>query len=66
MSFLNQVVVMDEGKIIAQGLPREIGEELKQKNHGMFLSMPIPMQIFYCTLFIVVCIHSSNHSMVFI
>lgn len=44
--YANQVVVMDEGKIIAQGLPREIGEELKQKNHGMFLSMPIPMQIY--------------------
>ena len=44
--YANQVVVMDEGKIIAKGLPREIGEELKQKNHGMFLSMPIPMQIY--------------------
>ena len=44
--YANQVVVMDEGEIIARGLPREIGEELKQKNHGMFLSMPIPMQIY--------------------
>ncbi len=40
------VFVMDEGKLIARGEPRKIGEELKQQSHGMFLSMPVPMQIY--------------------
>ena len=40
------VFVMDEGELIASGAPREIGEILKKKNHGMFLSMPAPMQIY--------------------
>ena len=40
------VFVMDEGELIASGAPREIGEILKEKQHGMFLSMPVPMQIY--------------------
>ena len=40
------VFVMDEGELIASGAPREIGEILKEKKHGMFLSMPVPMQIY--------------------
>ena len=42
----DQVVVMDEGEVIASGAPREIGDILKRKQHGMFLSMPVPMQIY--------------------
>lgn len=42
----DQVFVMDEGALIASGKPGEIGEILKQKQHGMFLSMPVPMQIY--------------------
>lgn len=42
----DQVVVMDEGEIIASGTPREIGNELRTLGHDMFLSMPAPMQIF--------------------
>ena len=38
--------VMDEGELTASGAPREIGEILKEKKHGMFLSMPVPMQIY--------------------
>lgn len=41
-----KVFVMDEGRLVTQGSPREIGEELKRQKHGMFLSMPIPMQIY--------------------
>ncbi|MFR6580887.1 MAG: hypothetical protein ACLURP_01680 [Ruminococcus sp.] len=26
--------------------PREIGTKLKEQHHGMFLSMPVPMQIY--------------------
>ncbi len=41
-----KVFVMDQGRLVAQGAPREIGEELKKQKHGMFLSMPVPMQIY--------------------
>ncbi len=40
------VFVMDSGELIASGAPQEIGEALKEKQHGMFLSMPVPMQIY--------------------
>lgn len=42
----HQVFVMDRGELIAKGKPREIGEELKAQEHGMFLSMPVPMQVY--------------------
>lgn len=41
-----KVFVMDGGRLITEGAPREIGEELKRRGHGMFLSMPVPMQIY--------------------
>ena len=42
----DKVYVMDKGSLLTQGTPREIGEFLKEKHHGMFLSMPVPMQIY--------------------
>lgn len=42
----NKVFVMDQGRLIAEGAPGEIGLKLKARDHGMFLSMPVPMQIF--------------------
>ena len=42
----DKVIVMDQGSVIAQGLPREIGKELRGMGHDMFLSMPAPMQIY--------------------
>lgn len=42
----DKVIVMDQGIVIAQGLPREIGKELRGMGHDMFLSMPAPMQIY--------------------
>ena len=44
--FADKVFVMDQGKLITGGTPGEIGLELKRREHGMFLSMPVPMQIF--------------------
>lgn len=44
--FADKVFVMDQGKLITEGKPGEIGLELKRREHGMFLSMPVPMQIF--------------------
>ena len=42
----DRVVVMDEGQILCVGTPTEIGEELKKRNHEMFLAMPVPMQVY--------------------
>ena len=42
----DRVYVMDKGRLLTQGAPREIGEFLKREHHGMFLSMPVPMQIY--------------------
>ncbi len=42
----DQIYVMDEGRIIKKGNPKEIGHALKEMKHDMFLAMPTPMQIF--------------------
>lgn len=47
--YADQVFVMDEGTLFMEGTPREIGTKLKEQHHGMFLSMPVPMQIYVGT-----------------
>ena len=42
----DRVVVMDQGKIYAQGTPAEIGNVLRKADHEMFLAMPVPMQVY--------------------
>ena len=42
----DQVIVMDQGRIIAIGNPREVGVKLNLDNHDMFEAMPAPMKIF--------------------
>ena len=42
----DKVYVMDKGRMIADGTPYEIGEQLRTMGHDMFLSMPAPMQIY--------------------
>ena len=42
----DKVYVLDQGGLLTQGTPGEIGEFLKKEHHGMFLSMPVPMQIY--------------------
>lgn len=44
--YADRVFVMDEGTLFLEGTPREIGTKLKEHHHGMFLSMPVPMQIY--------------------
>ena len=44
--YADRVFVMDEGTLFMEGTPREIGTKLKEQHHGMFLSMPVPMQIY--------------------
>ncbi|MBO4359919.1 MAG: ATP-binding cassette domain-containing protein, partial [Eubacteriaceae bacterium] len=43
----DRVVVMEEGRILTTGSPRDIGDELRRKESDMFSAMPSPVQIFY-------------------
>ncbi len=42
----DRVLVMDEGKLICDGTPEDVGKLLKEMEHGMFLAMPTPMRIY--------------------
>lgn len=42
----DRVLVMDEGRLICDGTPEEVGRQLKERHHGMFLAMPAPMRIY--------------------
>ncbi|OQB12907.1 MAG: putative HMP/thiamine import ATP-binding protein YkoD [Firmicutes bacterium ADurb.Bin193] len=42
----DRVIVMDEGRIIADGAPAAVGEQLKALEHDMFVALPAPMRIF--------------------
>ncbi len=41
----DRVIVMDEGKIIANEAPNEVGRILKVKNHDMYKALPTPMRV---------------------
>ncbi|MGI6108770.1 MAG: ABC transporter ATP-binding protein [Eubacteriaceae bacterium] len=41
----DRAIVMEDGRVIAQGKPGEIGPELKKKKNRMFAAMPAPIQI---------------------
>ena len=41
----SRAVVMDEGRILCSGAPRDVGHVLRESGHGMFLAMPAPMRI---------------------
>ena len=41
----SRAVVMEGGKIICEGTPAEVGEALRQRGHGMFHAMPVPMRV---------------------
>ena len=47
--YADKVFVMDKGRVYLEGSPREIGQKLREEKHGMFLSMPVPMQIYGTT-----------------
>ena len=42
----HRVLVMDNGTLIADGTPAQVGEALKASGHRMFASMPTPMQVY--------------------
>lgn len=41
----DQVLLMDQGKLIAAGAPKEIGHQLQSSQGDLFVAMPAPMQI---------------------
>ena len=43
----DKVVVMEQGRIIAEDEPRKVGEFLKEENSQMFAAMPTPVQVYY-------------------
>ena len=43
----DKIVVIEDGKVIADDEPRKIGEFLREGNNRMFAAMPTPVQIFY-------------------
>ena len=45
----DRVIVMDNGKIIANDSPRRVGEQLYAQNHEMFAALPTPVRVFYGT-----------------
>lgn len=46
MPLADRVLVMDGGKIIADGMPKEVGQMLDRENHRMFYAMPVPMRVY--------------------
>ncbi|SFB03790.1 energy-coupling factor transport system ATP-binding protein [Acetitomaculum ruminis DSM 5522] len=43
--YATKIIVIDNGKKLIEGNPREAGEELRRLKHKMFLALPAPMQI---------------------
>ncbi|MDR2090025.1 MAG: ATP-binding cassette domain-containing protein [Clostridiales Family XIII bacterium] len=41
----DRVVVMEAGRIVADGSPAAVGAALRESGHGMFCAMPVPMRI---------------------
>ena len=46
----DRAIVMDGGKIIADGRPRDIGRLLHEQKNDMFAAMPTPVRVFYSAL----------------
>lgn len=45
--YADRAVVMENGRIIADGAPREIGKALYAQKNKMFAAMPTPVRVFY-------------------
>ena len=43
----DRAVVMDQGKVIANDMPRNIGKLLYEQQNPMFTAMPTPVRVFY-------------------
>ncbi|MBQ3181274.1 MAG: ATP-binding cassette domain-containing protein [Clostridia bacterium] len=42
----DRVVILDDGKVVADSTPEKICNILKSQNHDMYLALPTPMRIF--------------------
>ncbi len=45
--YADRAIVMDGGRIIADGAPRDIGKLLYEQRNDMFAAMPTPVRVFY-------------------
>lgn len=41
----SRAVVMDQGRVLCEGAPADVGKALRKQGHGMFQAMPVPMRI---------------------
>ncbi|MDR1028143.1 MAG: ATP-binding cassette domain-containing protein, partial [Clostridiales Family XIII bacterium] len=41
----SRAVVMDRGRLVADGKPEAVGAALRASGHGMFRAMPVPMRV---------------------
>lgn len=49
ISLSDRILLLDEGSLLADGTPDFVCSVIKEKSHGMFLSLPTPAKIF-CSL----------------
>jgi energy-coupling factor transporter ATP-binding protein EcfA2/uncharacterized membrane protein len=42
----DRAIVMDNGEILVSGTPKEVGEQLRDMQHDMFVAMPTPMRVY--------------------
>ena len=42
----DRIIIMDEGRIVAEGTPYKIGEILKSINHEMYQALPVPVRVY--------------------
>lgn len=43
--YATRIIAMDEGRIVCDNTPKEVGLALKEQNSGMFLAMPTAMRV---------------------
>ncbi|MFR8975861.1 MAG: ABC transporter ATP-binding protein, partial [Eubacteriales bacterium] len=42
----DRVIVLEEGRMIADSTPGGVGAKLKQMNHELFVALPTPMRVY--------------------
>ena len=47
--YADRAIVMDEGRVIADDTPKNIGKLLYEQKHDMFAAMPTPVRVYYGT-----------------
>jgi len=45
-SLADRVIVMDNGRVMADEKPEEVGRILKDNNHDMYMSLPTPVRVY--------------------